>query len=418
VQAAEILKYADEQGLKVAIRGGGTKTGLGNPITGLDIVLSTANLNQITEHIPADLTLGLQAGANLQKVQDELEQHEQFLPLASPLASRATVGGAVAANTSGAWRLQYGPVRDWLIGVKFVLADGTQAKGGGRVVKNVAGFDMMKVMIGSLGTLGLITEMNFKLMPLPKAFGTLLLTLPSPKTASQVALKIIRAGLFPSALTILDTHAAAQLGLDKLADEKVVLAVEVRNTKQAVERQLRDIYQLSVDEVGQPITYTDLTERAVQKSWERQLADFAYSSDVAVATETATTDNYNFALKLATLPTQAIEAVEIARHIALNQQIEIATISHVGHGISYVKGQLSDNTDLIKLGQVISETTAKIQTLGGTVTAERVPFEIKPYLTDVWGTALSAGELKLMRGFKQKLDPHSTLNPGRFVDKI
>ena len=275
-EAIEVLKWASANRMRTAIRGGGTQTNLGNPIAGLDLVISTTRLNQITEHIPADLTIGVQAGANLQMVQEQLEQHDQFLPIDAPLSGLATVGGAVATNASGPLRLQYGPTRDWLIGVKFVLADGTPAKGGGRVVKNVAGFDMMKVFIGSLGTLGLITEMNFKLMPLPKAFTTLLLSMPDEQIASRVALKIIRAGLFPASLTVLDNRAAHALLLEKTGASQAVLAVEVRNTQLAVERQIRDIYQLVIDEVGHPVTYTDLTELTLQKEWRRRVADFAY----------------------------------------------------------------------------------------------------------------------------------------------
>lgn len=401
--AAEILKLANAQNLKVAVRGGGTKLGLGNLISDLDIVLSTARFNSILEHVPADLTIGLQAGAKLQEVQDYLEKYEQFLPLESPLASAATVGGAVAANTSGSLRLQYGPIRDWLIGVKFVLADGTQAKGGGRVVKNVAGFDMMKIFTGSLGTLGLITEMNFKLMPLPAAATTLLLTLPDQKTAGHIALKIIRAGLFPAALTVLDSKAAKVLGLDNVLSDQCILAVAVRNTKQAMERQVREIYQLIIDEVGKPVPYADLTERAAQKEWERQQVDFAYRSESS------------FALKLATLPSNAIAAVEMARFIATRHEIEVAALSYVGHGISYVTGQFSDEAALLSL---INELTAKIQQHGGTVTAERVPLAVKQQLPDVWGTTLTEGELKLMRGVKTQLDPKNTLNPGRFVGRI
>lgn len=403
-QAAQVLKWANEQGLKVAVRGSGTKIGLGNIISQLDLVLNTTHFNQILEHVPGDLTIGVQAGANLQMIQDELEKYEQFLPVDSPLSSQATVGGAVATNSSGPLRLQYGPTRDWLIGVKFVLADGTQAKAGGRVVKNVAGFDVMKVFAGSLGTLGFITEMNFKLMPLPKAFTTLLLTMPDEKVAAHIALKIIRAGLFPASLTVLDAQAAKIVGLDNIPAGQAVLAVEVRNTKLAVERQVRDIYQLVIDEVGKPVTYTDLTERSTQKEWTRKLTDFAYRPELDAEN--------SFALKLALLPTQTADALKLARNTAAKHQIEIAAISQAGHGLSYITGQISDTEAAF---QTVTEITDKIQKLGGTVTAERIPLEIKRRLPDVWGSALTEGELKLMRSVKQTLDPHNTLNPGRFV---
>lgn len=406
-EAIEVLKWASANRMRTAIRGGGTQTNLGNPIAGLDLVISTTRLNKITEHIPADLTIGVQAGANLQMVQEQLEQHDQFLPIDAPLSGLATVGGAVATNASGPLRLQYGPTRDWLIGVKFVLADGTPAKGGGRVVKNVAGFDMMKVFIGSLGTLGLITEMNFKLMPLPKAFTTLLLSMPDEQIASRVALKIIRAGLFPASLTVLDNRAAHALLLEKTGASQAVLAVEVRNTQLAVERQIRDIYQLVIDEVGHPVTYTDLTELTLQKEWRRRVADFAYRPGLE--------DNHSFALKLATLPTQSVEAVSIARRVAAAHEIEIEAMSHVGHGISYVTGGVNNPEAAL---QAIVEITAQVEKLGGTVTAERVPLEIKQKLSDVWGAALTEGELRLMRSVKQKLDPQNLLNPGRFVARI
>jgi glycolate oxidase FAD binding subunit len=403
-QAAEFLKYADSNGLKVAIRGGGTKTGLGNPLAALDLVLSTERLNSVLEYSPADLMIGVQAGANLQEIQNQLELNGQFLPIDSPLASRATIGGAVACNTSGPARLMYGPARDWLIGVRFALPEGMIAHGGGRVVKNVAGYDLMKVFTGSLGTLGLILDMNFKLMPLPRAAATLLASFESAKTAGETALKIIDAGLFPSALTVLDSAVAQRLELTA-PENGVLLLVEVRNTSQAVERQVRDITALCQQQVAKNVERID--ERDLQKQLWRKVSDFAYDPTLH--------PEKSFTLKAGVLPNQTAEILELAKRTAAKNGLEISGIFQAGHGLVYLIGTYEDEE---AARQTINTISRHAEVNQGSVAAERIPLSLKPGLGDIWGKALTEGEIKLMRGIKSRLDPRNTLNPARFVAGI
>jgi glycolate oxidase FAD binding subunit len=403
-QAAELLKYASSNGLKVAIRGGGTKTALGNPISALDLVLSTERLNVVLEYSPADLMIGVQAGANLQQIQNQLELNGQYLPVEGPLSSRATIGGAAAAATSGPSRLTYGPARDWVIGVHFALPEGIIAKGGGRVVKNVAGYDLMKVFVGSLGTLGLILDLNFKLMPLPPATGTLVVTFNKVQAACETALRIIDAGLFPYALTVLDNRAARSLGLDA-PEQSAILLVEARNTAQAVERQLRDMSELCRQQGSVRIERID--EADAQKKLWRAVTDYAYTAPLDPAKSAI--------LKAGILPNTTATVLELAHDLAAGQDVEISAVGHPGHGISYLTLAYEDEAAAL---QIIKEITRQAEAERGSLTVERAPLSLKRQLGDVWGSALSDGELKLMRGIKDKLDPQNTLNPSRFVAGI
>jgi glycolate oxidase FAD binding subunit len=400
-EAAAFLKYADSHGLKVSIRGGGVHSGIGNRVEKLDLVLSTARLATITEYSPADLMVGVQAGVKLADLKAELAKNGQFLPIETTgEAAGATIGGIIAANNSGPFRLAYGPARDWLIGVKFALADGTLAKGGGRVVKNVAGFDMMKLFIGTLGTLGLIYEMNFKLLPLPAATSTLIVGFDDFAGAGGLALKSIEAGTFPSALTILDRGAAKALGLP---ERPATLLIAVCNTALALERQIRDLTRLCREAgVASPEIQADA---AAQSTLWRQVTNFGYRQD----------PGQNLVLKISTLPDHSAALLEQARAVAGRLGLEAQLLSHTGHGTSWLTAEYADEN---KAFELIKELTGWAERSGGSVAAERLPLSLKERLGDVWGSALSEGELKLMRGIKEKLDPNRTLNPGRYVAGI
>lgn len=399
-EAAAFLKYADSHDLKVHIQGGGVHSGLGNQLERLDMVLSTARMAAITEYSPADLMVGVQAGVRLADLQDELAKNGQFLPVETAgIRQDATIGGVIAANNSGPFRLAYGPARDWLIGVKFALADGTLAKGGGRVVKNVAGFDMMKLFIGTLGTLGLIYEMNFKLLPLPPATATLLAGFDDYRAACGLALKTIEAGTFPSALTILDRGAAQALGLP---ERTATLLIEVRNTALALERQVRDLSQLG-REAG--VSSEIQNDAAAQRDLWQNVTDFGYRQP----------PGQKLVLKISTLPDQSAALLEQVHAAAHRLGLDAQVLSHAGHGLSWLTAEYADED---KAFELIKELSAWAERGGGSVAAERVPLSLKKRLGDVWGAALSEGEIKLMRGIKEKLDPNRTLNPGRYVAGI
>src|SRR5437879_24851 len=167
-EIAEILRLSNEAGLAVIPRGGGTKLGWGNAPTRADVILSVARLTEIIEHAWADLTVTVEAGCTIQRLQETLAEHGQRLALDPLWPERATVGGVLSTNDSGALRLRFGALRDLIIGVTIALPDGTLASSGGKVVKNVAGYDLPKLVTGALGTLGVITRAVFRVHPLPR----------------------------------------------------------------------------------------------------------------------------------------------------------------------------------------------------------------------------------------------------------
>ena len=201
-EVAKLLSYANQQGLKVLVRGSGTQLHTGFPPSKGDIVLSTARLNSLVEHAPHDLTVTVQAGITLASLQTALAEARQWLALDPMLAPEATMGGIIATNSSGPRRLRYGGVRDQIIGVRVVLADGTIAKGGGKVVKNVAGYDLPKLFTGSLGTLGVIVEATFRLYPLPVTSRTVTLTSSNLPALCHLAVQIIGSTLVPTIVDI------------------------------------------------------------------------------------------------------------------------------------------------------------------------------------------------------------------------
>ena len=201
-ECASALRSAAEAGRTVRVRGSGTKADLGGADAGAsDSVLRTRGLHGIIDHVPADLTVTVRAGTRLRDVQAALAERGQFLPL-DPPHDEATIGGVVAANSNGFGALRYGAVRDLLIGTTTALTNGTLAHAGGRVVKNVAGYDLNKLLVGSFGTLGVIVEATFRVLPLPVARGAAVSSAPDGVTAFARAAAIVRTSIRPSALVV------------------------------------------------------------------------------------------------------------------------------------------------------------------------------------------------------------------------
>src|SRR5713226_2359940 len=199
-ELAEVLRLANEAGLAVIPRGGGTKLGWGNPPARADLMVSTARLTEILEHAWADLTVTVEAGCTMQSLQETLAQHGQRLALDPLWPEKATVGGVLSTNDSGALRLRFGALRDLIIGATIALPDGTLASSGGKVVKNVAGYDLPKLVTGALGTLGVITQATFRLHPVPQNMRTLSINVAGMREAQQLILALQNSKLAQSSL--------------------------------------------------------------------------------------------------------------------------------------------------------------------------------------------------------------------------
>jgi glycolate oxidase FAD binding subunit len=201
-EVASFLAQANRDGLAVIQRGGGTKTQWGNPVSRPGVMLSTARLNRVLEHAWADLTVTVEAGCTIAELQKTLAQHGQRLAVDPIWPEHATVGGVLSTNDTGVLRLRYGGLRDLVIGVTLALADGTLAMSGGKVVKNVAGYDLPKLVTGALGTLGVITKAVFRLHPLPNKVRHVSVEAPDLRTSQQIILKIFASHLVPAAVQV------------------------------------------------------------------------------------------------------------------------------------------------------------------------------------------------------------------------
>src|SRR5712671_3175662 len=234
-QVAEILRFAAAEKLAAIPSGGCTKLGIGAPPLRYDIALDLSRMSRVLAYDPRDLTLGVEPGVRIEELLRTLEEEKQFLPLAVPFSDRATIGGIVAANSSSPLRHSYGGVRDFCLGMEFVTGDGNTAKSGGRVVKNVTGYDLHKLLIGSLGTLAVVTRLNFRTFPAPLASRGFVASFPTQEGALTLRSAIAESPLNPLTLDILSPGLAHVFATrTPAAPEAAVFGGENRETTQAV----------------------------------------------------------------------------------------------------------------------------------------------------------------------------------------
>ncbi len=360
---------------------------LGAPLPRADVVVSLEKLNRVLDHQPANLTVRTQAGITLAALNQTLAQHGQYLPLDPPFPDRATVGGVLATNASGSLRVRFGSARDLLIGIRVALADGQVVHGGGDVVKNVAGYDLPKIFVGSLGTLGIIVEATFKIVPLPAKTSTFVALFDRLESACEVALRLLRSPLLPSGVEILNPTASAQFGWG----DRFAFVVRFGGLG-AVAQQLREVEKWSRENGALTATVVE----ADGEVWAR-LRDFIFERPSVV--------------KIGIVPTQISEAAAQAQDLARAQGLNCSLLAH-GVGILFV----GLDGDAEHLEKTITALREAVNAHRGYLIIQRAPRELRDRL-DVWGPTPGAS-FGVMKKLKQELDPNGILNPGRFVGGI
>lgn len=238
---ATLLRIASADGIAVAPQGARTATGFGRPLEAYDLALDLRGLRRVVEYVPDDLTITVEAGMTLAQVQQVLGEHGQYLPMDPPPDDSVTIGGLLATAKTGAWRGHLGSPRDHLLGVEVALPSGALARSGGRVVKNVTGYDLHRLHTGALGAFGVIVEASFKVAPRPAVARTLAAPADDLHEAMRVARSAWDTSLATRALTLLGSAAAAHLGLPG----RPTVIIELAGTAAAVERSVAEFRALS-----------------------------------------------------------------------------------------------------------------------------------------------------------------------------
>jgi len=377
-QVADVLAAATSAGIGVIPRGGGTKLDWGNPPKCADVVLSTMRLNRIIEHAWADLTVTVEAGCTLQALQAALAQHGQRLAFDGLWPERATVGGALSTNDSGALRLRFGALRDLIIGVTLALPDGTLASSGGRVVKNVAGYDLPKLATGALGTLGVITRAVFRLHPLCPTTSSITFA-PSSWEEMQKLLHSIQ----DSKLAHTSFQVRATSGASPQAD------VLFEATEAGLAAQTEHLRKL--------LAATSVGVSPSMDVWQARQNLFSSLRENSVIA------------KFSVLPSDIAKSIEwVERASSANKTSWQAAIQATG------LGWLRFDADASPLAEAFASLRAQFENASGSLVLAHRAASL--YAVDAWGNP--GDVLPLMRAMKSRLDPQNTLNHGRFVGGI
>lgn len=409
-EVAKIVSYANEQNLTIIPVGSRTKMGMGGIPKKVDIVLSTGRLNHITDSDTDNLTLSVESGITLSEVQRRLakEGRGYFLPLDPPFTERATIGGIVATNSSGPKRLLYGTARDLITGIKAVFPNGDIVVSGGKTVKNVSGYDMCKVLIGSFGTLGIICEVTFKLLPLPENEATLWIPFATIDEANGFVQEIVHSQLIPASMDILNAVAVKKIRdtVSMPQNRNYLVAIGLEGVAESVERQISEM-----EERGKKHGAFE----AVPVNSERHRAFWMAIRDFAQDL----TERYSnlISLKSNFLISKCGEMLRSYEKIAQGLGVDCAFICHSGSGILYTYVLAGKNLRLKieSLLKLIEDLTSEAAKNGGNLVVESCPLAIKKRI-DVWGQSRS--DYRIMRHLKEQMDPAGVLNPGRFVGGI
>lgn len=371
----DALHSAGTSGRTVELFGANTKFLMAGPVAPADVRISTAGLNRVLQYEPRDLTISVEAGMPLTELNALLARNGQMIPLDGPYNDGATVGGVVAANISGARRRLYGTARDLVIGMKFATLDGKIVQSGGMVVKNVAGLDMGKLMIGSFGTLAGIVSVNFKLMPRPAAGRTVLFTFDDPAAAIEARNALIRGVLNPVAIDLLNPVLAAQLGL-----KNFVLATLFAGNGAVIERSIRESAAIGLSR-ALPVDEEQRFWNALHGVTPRFLEKFREGAVVRVSTTLAECGN-------------ALASVEGAGH------------AHAASGV--VRGWFT-RPDAAKrwMAEAVAHGWKAV-----------VEFAAEPARAGMTLWPRPGGDFVIMKEIKRMFDPRNLLNRGRLFGQI
>ena len=375
-ELAELVTIANLDRSPLIVAGNSSKLDWGGIVSGAKSIVSTQKLDRLIAHAVGDLTITVEAGMQFAKLQEILATAGQFLPLDPAYPDRATIGGIIATADTGSLRHRYGGVRDLLLGITFVRADGKIAKAGGRVVKNVAGYDMMKLFTGSYGTLGILTEVTLRVYPVPTTEGTVILT-GSVERLANVAKILLASTLTPIAADVVSTAFSQHL--------------EISNTPSLVVK-----FATIPESIAQQSA--QLLEIAKGLGLKGGIWQGAQAAQLWSSIQTGIWGDRPIGCKLGVRLTAAVETIDLLDRLTDNTA---KGVIHLNSGIGAIA--ISDSHHIAPL-------RSHSESAGGFLSVLQAPVDVKQQL-DVWGYRGNA--VPLMRQIKQQFDPFDLLNPGR-----
>ncbi len=378
---AEVVKTAIANKWQLIPSGNGSKLDWGELTTNVDLIVSTQKCDRIIAHAVDDLTVTVEAGITLAQLQAKLKEHNQFLPIDPAFPQEATIGGILATADTGSWRQRYGGIRDLVLGISFVRGDGAITKAGGKVVKNVAGYDLMKLLIGSYGTLGIITEATFRTYPIPENSQTVTITGQAQAIAEAIK-QFKNSGLTPTAADLISPNVSQKLALGN----SYTLVMRFQTIPESIAAQTKQLEAMVANlETTVNVYQTEKEVALWQQIKQIRLPD---NDEVTIC-------------KLGILPTQAIELFE-----QLNQQDNsYQGIVHLGSGLGIIK---FNNTN----PETIKTVRNYCQTHSGFLSILSAPQTLKQQL-EIWGYQGNA--LSMMQTIKAKFDPQGVFNSDRYL---
>lgn len=409
-EVSRAMAAAQRHGAAVVPWGGGTRMALGNVPAWYEMALDLSGVRGDVVHRHEELTATVEAGWTLEALQEKLAERGQHLPIDVPLPGQATLGGVLATGLGGALSAAHGLPRDLVVGMTAVLADGTVIRSGGTVVKNVTGYALEKLYVGSLGTLGVIAEATVKLAPLPAEERTLVVWFPTARPACQAAVALARSGIAPRSVEVLNWPAwetvmeACPAVRGSTSEEwGFRLVVRLGGRPRTVERQEREA--LAVCGRGRGETNAVLGGEEGRGLW-RVLGDVGWD------------ERYRLAARGVVRPSALPQALDLLEEMGQGDEMTPAIAVHATLGVvrAFWTGVPSRGArSLREIGGVLEDFRRDLKALGGSMVLERAPIEIKRVL-DVW----ESGEegVELARSLKLQYDPNNVLNPGRFVHGI
>ncbi|MBY6086540.1 FAD-binding oxidoreductase [Priestia flexa] len=398
-EIAAVLTYANQNGYTVSIMGAGTKRGFGGLVQSADILLSLSRYKGIVEHVPGDMTVTVKAGTSFKELQDHLATYGQQLSLDPSWPETATIGGIVAANDSGPKRLGYGSCRDVVIGMTLVYADGQIIRSGGKVVKNVAGYDMNKLFIGSMGTLAVMSEITLKLRPLPKCQSLVVIAFPEASLIDirSLATQILDSMLEPVSLQLMSPSLSREL----VGEEAYCLAIALEDVESSVRYQEKAIQGLGSSQAVVSIK----SEEERIRFWH-QLYRMGVNGSSFIDGDSLTA-----VLKVGVKNLDALKVVESAYLLTNRYDVRIRAHGGIGHGLCQI--EISGGSKDI-LGAIV-DMRKQAHELKGYVVVTHAPLVFRQQL-NVWGEKPS--HFFLYEGIKSRIDPNKMLNHKRFVGGI